>query len=696
MGPAEIGGRTRQAVAKWVDRHIGPLHGPGRHHALTVPAGPSPGFFPGAVDRGTIALLDRRAPGARGRILETAEAVLEGKFDLLGYRKLEFGDPLDWHLDPVSGRRAGLRHWSTIDPLDERAVGDSKVIWELNRHQWLVRLGQAHRLTGDERFADAFVAHVNHWMVENPRGMGINWASSLEVAIRLMSWSWALHLFQGSAVVGREARMRIFRSLEEHASHVARYLSYYFSPNTHLTGEALGLFYAGALFPTLPGAGRWQALGKRILEEQSGCQLLADGVYFERSTCYQRYTAEIYLQFLVLAEMNGLPVPSDVRQRIASLLDALLVLLGPDRSMPQIGDADGGWLLPLDVRAANDARGVFSTAAVVFRRDDYAWAAGGLAPETLWLLGPTASDIFDSLRPTPPGGVASRALPDGGYVVLRSSWRPDADQVVLDTGALGCSYSAGHGHADLLGIQCTFRGQAYVVDPGTFRYTTDAGWRSYFRGTAAHSTVEVDRTGQARPRAAFAWDARPGARLLRWETGDALDFAEAEHGAYAHLAEPVLHRRMVVLVRSGYCVVVDDLEGQGEHRLDLRFQLAPMALALGADQWIRAGQTAGPGLLVRAFATVPLNTTIAEGEMDPLLGWVSTDYGVKTPAPMVTYSVVGRLPVRLLTVLLPTDHLSDSPRVSPLAENGKIQGLVLSDRGEALYLDGPIPSLKAA
>ena len=82
--------------------------------------------------------------------------------------------------------------------------------------------------------------------------------------------------------------------------------------------------------------------------------------------------------------------------------------------------------------------------------------------------------------------------------------------------------------------------------------------------------------------------------------------------------------------------------------------------------------------------------------MDPPQGWVSTDYGVKTPAPLVTYSVVGRLPVRILTVLLPADRLSDSPRVSPLTDNGKIRGLVLGDRGEALYLDGPVPILKTA
>ena len=57
-----------------------------------------------------------------------------------------------------------------------------------------------------------------------------------------------------------------------------------------------------------PRASRWQTLGAAILEEQCRQQILDDGVYFEQSTCYQRYTAEIYLHFLILAERNRLPV----------------------------------------------------------------------------------------------------------------------------------------------------------------------------------------------------------------------------------------------------------------------------------------------------------------------------------------------------------------------------------------------------
>jgi hypothetical protein len=577
-------------------------------------------------------------------------------------------------------------HWSQIDPLDTDTVGDSKVIWELSRHQWLVRLGQAYRLTGDERYAEACVAHIDAWIEANPREMGINWASSLEVAFRLISWCWTLHLLAGARAVSDSARARILSAMWAHGHHVERYLSYYFSPNTHLTGEALGLLYAGTALEGLPGTDRWRSLGREILEREAQKQILADGVYFEQSTYYQRYTAEIYLHFLALSRDHGPQVSPGTRDRVKRLLDALMVLLRPDSTMPQIGDADGGWLLPFEPRPSADVRGVFSTAAVLLENPEYAWVAGGIQPETLWLLGPAAVEGYARLQPRAPRAAPSQALPEGGYVVLRTSWEPAADQVIFDVGPLGCPYSSGHGHADFLAIQCVFRGREFVVDPGTGSYTDAQGWRTHFRSTAAHSTVQVDGLGQAAPLAPFAWDTKPAARLLRWQSSPDIAWAEAEHCAYRWLPDPVVHRRRVFLVkRGGYCVVVDDLRGGSEHRLDVRFQLAPGQALLGTDQWVRVGGSGAHGLLIRAFSSIALKATISEGEMEPRAGWMSPDYGVQVPAPLLTYTAVARLPVRVLTALVPTTHPLDLSSIAALTASGEIIGLAV-DR-ERLLLD---------
>jgi hypothetical protein len=655
------------------------------HFRNTAPAG----FFAGAATDDTPGLFADRFPAIRYQVLAAAEAACQGRFDLLGYRGLSFGDPPDWHLEPIASRRAPPGHWSRLDPLDPNLVGDSKVIWEFNRHQWMVLLGQAYQFAGNERFAERFAEYVRSWLHANPRGMGINWASSLEVALRLISWCWALFLFRRSEALSPELFVEMLEGISAHASHVERHLSYYFSPNTHLTGEALGLFYAGVVFPELRPAERWRALGTQILVEESERQVLPDGVYFEQSTCYQRYTAEIYLHFLILAARNGMPVPTAVGERVQRLLDFLMAIRRPNGSIPQIGDADGGWLLPLAPRASDDFRGVFSTAAAFFGRSDYAWAASGFAPDTLWLLGAAGLRAFEALRPAPPSMAPSRLFADGGYAVMRSAWESDAHQLIFDVGPLGCPISGGHGHADLLSIQCSVFGEPYLVDPGTYCYTVDRDWRDFFRGTAAHSTVAVDGVGQATPAGPFAWAARPRLRLRRWVSTETFDLADADHDGYRCLPDPVGHRRRILFVKPRYWVVVDDLEGKAEHRVELRFQFVPMRVTLGPELWARALGSRGHGLLLRAFATAPLKAEVLEGELTPIQGWVSPDYGRRRPAPVLTYSAVARLPLRIVTLLLPVEEpLASPPAVSPLTEEGRgLVGLVFGEENEQVRFE---------
>ena len=145
-----------------------------------------------------VAVLRRRWPELEGRVLEAAECIRRGQFDLLGRSRLDFGRPVDWHVDPVSGERVARVHWSRVEhPKPESAI-DYKLIWELNRHQYFAILGKAYWYTGDERYAATFVEHLMGWMDANPPKCGVNWASSLELAFRAISWIWGLYFFKTS------------------------------------------------------------------------------------------------------------------------------------------------------------------------------------------------------------------------------------------------------------------------------------------------------------------------------------------------------------------------------------------------------------------------------------------------------------------------------------------------------------------
>ncbi len=628
-------------------------------------------FFAGAADVATAGLLRARFPEECQRIVTTANAALAGRFDLLGYRGLTFGTPIDWHLDPVWDRRSPRLHWSRLDPLDPATVGDSKVVWELNRHQWLVRVAQAWVVTRDARYASACVETIEDWLRENPPGIGVNWTSSLEVSYRLMSWCWTMLLIRDWPGLSARCARDVLAAVWQHAVFVRRYLSYYFSPNTHLTGEALGLLHAGLVFPVFRAAADWRTVALRVLKDECRRQVHPDGVHFEQSTYYQRYTADTYLSLLILAARTAVPLPRDMAEQTARMVDVLATLQRPDGTMPALGDADGGRLLPVTECGSDDSRGTCALGAALFARPDFAWAAGAATPELLWLLGPDGLRRFDAVRPEPPAA-SLRVLPSG-YAVMRSDATPAAPHLIADVGPLGCPASSGHGHADLLSLQLSIFGDPCLVDAGTGGYTAEPLWRDYFRGTAAHSTVRVDEADQAEPAGPFRWHQRPSARIRDWRSDAVADVVDGEHDAYARLADPVTCRRRIVFVKPDYWLVVDDLQGAAAHRIEVNFQFAPgVHIAAGLEPWIRAETRRGHSLWMLPMASTPVTTVISCGELEPPRGWVSASYGQREAAPAVAFTAVAPLPWRAMTLLVPVAGPSSEP--PPVIEVHDAQG----------------------
>lgn len=616
-------------------------------------------FFVGASSSLVPDLLSFYLPSMRASIIESAEQVCAGKFHTLGYGRLHFSPAnndkdVNWHLDAISGKTAPLTHWSRINPLDFATVGDSKVVWELNRHQWMVQLGLAWKLTGDEKYANVFVDRLQSWMQDNPPGFGINWSSSLEVSYRLISWCWAIVLFQRSTSIPSRLMSELTPWIQAHADHIQRYLSVYYSPNTHLTGEALGLFYAGTLFPQLPGAQLWRNTGHDILLAQLQRQVFDDGVYFEQSTHYQCYTIEIYLHFMILARRSGRRLPRWVSTRIESMLDFMLDIRRPDGTVPQIGDNDGGSLLPIVHRETGDLQALFSVAAVLFNRSDYAWASGGSSPELLCLLGPAGHYALLAIKPTTPNLSLTALFDTGGYVVMRNSWHTRGHHLIMDTGPLGCPDSAAHGHADLLAIQCSAFGENYLVDPGTDNYTADPLWRDHFRNSGAHNTITIDDTSQSVPSGPFSWQGkRPIVKLRHFETSPLFTIADASHDGWMKSNDPVLHRRRIIFVRQSYWIVVDDLLMQKAHDVALNYQFTPGTVNLEANGWIRAFGRKSGALLMHVRSSCESERSLVEGQAAPPRGWVSDNYGQRRPAPALRISARSTVPVRIYTVLMP-------------------------------------------
>jgi hypothetical protein len=113
-----------------------------------------------------------------------------------------------------------------------------------------------------------------------------------------------------------------------------------------------------------------------------------------------------------------------------------------------------------------------------------------------------------------------------------------------------------------------------------------------------------------------------------------------------------------------------------------------MSVILDAGLWARAVKNTSAGVIVHALATVPLKASLLEGEIDPRQGWISHHYGDHQPAPLLLYSTVARLPVRVITLLIPTDDpLGPLPAVSALLENGALVGVLLDGSREIRFAE---------
>jgi hypothetical protein len=597
-----------------------------------------PKFFAGvhAADArtNTIDQFQARWPQAKAEIVERADHIIEGRFCLLGFRGLSFGASVDWQLEPTSGKRTPPIHWSQLNYLDAELAGDKKIVWELNRHQYFTTLGQAYWLTNDERYAQTFAAHLENWMDQNPPKLGINWASSLEVAFRSISWLWGFYFFKGSPSFAPQTFLRALRFLYLHARHLETYLSTYFSPNTHLTGEALGLFYLGVLLPEFKEAARWRKTGRRILLEQLPIHVRPDGVYFEQSSYYHRYTADFYTHFLILSQANGGTVSSEVSDRLTALLDHLMYLTRPDGTSPLFGDDDGGRLMMLDRRPANDFRATLSTGAALFKRSDYKFVAGGAAEETLWLLGVAGLQSLDQMVAKEPAK-QSVAFESGGYYVMRDGWTAKANYLLFDCGPHGQA-NCGHAHADALAFELAANGRTLLVDPGTYTYTGTKEQRDWFRSSLAHNTMTIDRHSSSVVAGPFSWKSIARCQRLAWISQNRFDYVAGAHDGYAVMSPPATHERCILFLKGDYWVIRDRLKSAGERSVDLWFHFNPasdpLIEAAGVRDTIIAENNGESGLDLYGFAE--------NGRWRREDGWVSHCYAQKEPARVYVFSAL--------------------------------------------------------
>ncbi|HEX4568438.1 MAG TPA: heparinase II/III family protein, partial [Vicinamibacterales bacterium] len=413
------------------------------HRALAAHLHTRPSRWPLKAARRAILATDVNAafPAAAREARESADRVMDGRVDVLGYRGIPVGHPPRWDRDEIHNRTAPSSYWADVPYLDP-AAGDHKVIWEVNRHQHFLVLGAAHWLTNDARYRTAFIRQLEDWVQHNPPLAGINWASMLELAFRTISWTWAVEFLAPGANDDEEPWLvDLFVSLDRQLTHIADNLSIYFSPNTHLSGESLALYAVSLAFPELKRSAARVTRGRDVLLREADRQVRGDGGHVEQSPHYHRYSTDFYLLACMMARAaddSAAPVFERTAHRQAAYLRTIA---NDDGRLPLIGDDDGGRLFRFDTRPSWDATSTLSAAAALL--SDPSLAVRPPDAEVCWILGerPDVS-LGERIVAWP-----SHLLADTGYFVSRSG----PHHLVFDAGPHGFM-NGGHAHSDALSV----------------------------------------------------------------------------------------------------------------------------------------------------------------------------------------------------------------------------------------------------
>jgi len=558
--------------------------------------------------------------------LAAADRIAAGKLDVFALRDADLGSPPRWNRDPKTGVEAPLTFGKLLDYRNPQLVGDIKYLWEPNRHLHLVTLAQAHALSRNAWYFRVLQKHLESWFDSCPYPMGPNWTSALEVAIRLINWSVAWQLLGGARSPlfqtgeGARLRRRWLESIYQHAQFVRGHFSLDSSANNHLIGEAAGLFIAALTWPHWPCSREWLTAAKATLERETLLQNAPDGVNREQSVSYQQFVLDLLLLPLLAGKANGQWFSVAYESRIEAMLEYLASIMDAGGNVPMLGDSDEA----LAVRLAEGG--------------DFKLKAGVLDDKTRWLMGEQADALFDGQCTAEARLPVRQAFPKGGYYILGCDFEGENEiRLIVDAGPLGYQTIAAHGHADALAFTLSVGGLEFLIDPGTFAYHTEAPWRRYFRGTAAHNTLCVDGQDQSQSGGNFMWLRKAHAGCNLWSSTTEKDLFRGWQDGFMRLADPVMHQRRISLDKMARRVVIEDsLQMAGEHDIELFFHCSEQCeVELAPDGFTlrQGGRTISLELQLAEGASAH----IYHGSTEPILGWVSRGFDQKAPAPTIAW-----------------------------------------------------------
>ncbi|MFQ5588951.1 MAG: alginate lyase family protein [Nitrospiria bacterium] len=502
-----------------------------------------------------------------------------------------------------------------------------QIDWKVNPSQdieWLILLhkfyfandlGKAYAYSGEEKYAEKWVALILSWIENVPDGF----INSQVTGRRLQQWLLSYRYFipQGLSPAMKPHFLTTFlKSVYTQTLYLTRNLT---PEGNHRTIELYAIFLVATLFPELRDAGFFLEFSRTEILKNMRQDLLSDGVQRELSTDYHHTVLKNYLRIKEIALLNDIALPADCDALIKKALVFSQYVHKPNGFIPAISDGDPHSYLSLLKKGYR------------YYQDE----------TLLYVVSQGKEGRAPSER--------AKGFSESGYYILRSAWdeTPYDEGLYLffDCAPLGFGT---HGHYDLLNFELSAYGHDLIVDPGRYTYSEKnpdgVNWRKIFKGTAYHNTVCVDGKDQTAYQKGKPVTPAAKPEMQAFITTEGFDFISGRAMSDEY---PVIHERSIFFLLAEYWILCDRLVAKDTHDYALNFHLSPGAL----DQCIiskcrTTTRITSPNLLIAQPRTEGIRPVIEAG-------FVSPEYGLKHRAPIVRFLQQDTGPACFHSVLYP-------------------------------------------
>jgi hypothetical protein len=432
---------------------------------------------------------------------------------------------LDWQYDCISGYKWDVSkyHTDSFKVVNENNGIDIKNPWETGRLQHLPQLAYYAGLKSEykARLYEEFKNVVFDFYASNPYGMGVQWACTMDVAIRAANLILAYNMFLSiDKNLFDEEFDNIFSNLIfQHGKFIHSNLEkgYKFS-NNHYLSNLCGLIFISSYLTNFS-----ESLSFSVKEffVEIKKQFHKDGSNFESSTAYHCLSSE--MTFYTIALLIGFDkkyadyIEENLSYQLSRVYDFSKDIVAPDGIIVQIGDNDSGHFFNIDPLWKVTATGIhedvlnnealLSLMVSLFKENNSNITSlivsslskkNGITYKDNTSSKTINTNLSEHLNDYPyfqqdsfsittnfdnqKAELGVKYYPDFGLIL----WKNEITWVSIFFGQVGQCGVGGHSHNDKLSMIFYDNGKMVFGDPGSYTYTTNIIERNKYRSYVCH------------------------------------------------------------------------------------------------------------------------------------------------------------------------------------------------------------------